>query len=58
MVKPSPAVPAGILEPVGDVLDTKSLDTLETRIFFEKGEVVMPVPTPQVSPLPQETTLP
>lgn len=58
MVKPSPTVPAEILKPVGADLDTKSLDTLESRIFFEKGEVVMPVPTPQESPLPKETVLP
>lgn len=58
MVKPSPTVPAEILNPVGDVLDTKSLDTLESRIFFKKGEVVTPVSTPEESPLPEETVLP
>jgi len=60
MVKPSPVVPAEILKPVGADLDTKSLDTLESRIFFEKGEVVTPeetvlpteTPIPQISPLP------
>jgi len=59
-VKPSPVVPAEILIPVDVTLDTNSLDTLESRIFFEKGEVVIPeetvlpteTPIPQISPLP------
>ncbi|MDP3994653.1 MAG: hypothetical protein Q8P91_02395 [bacterium] len=58
MVKPSPEVSAEILKPVNATLDTNSLDTLEGRIFFERGDIPLPIFTPEESPLPEETVPP
>lgn len=46
--EPETSVPSEILAPINPTLNTNSLDSLETRIYFEEGEVVaLPTPTPQ-----------
>jgi hypothetical protein len=46
--EPPVTVSEKILAPINPQLDTKSLDRLDERIYFEEGEVVaLPTPTPE-----------
>lgn len=68
-VKPAPPIPANILKPVKATLDTGSLDAIESRIYFEKGEnITQPAGeenttdltniVPEESPIPEESPVP
>lgn len=55
--KPQPSVSETLMEPINPTLDTKSLDTLKDRVFFEEGSYTF---NPQVTfapakPQPTET---
>ena len=62
-VKPGPKVPPEILTPIDPTLDTKALEQLENRIFFEEGQITeftknLPTPSPQgesATPSPEPT---
>lgn len=62
--KPEPNVPPEILAPLDPNLDTRTLQTLPDRVFFEEGQVAVPtlLPTDAASPVqeavPTEITVP
>ena len=37
--KPLPSVPAEILEPISPTLDTKQIDIIETRLFYDDSQI-------------------
>jgi hypothetical protein len=51
--QPAPELAPEILEPLSPNLDKNALDTIQTRIFFEEGQLPeIPILTPTPSPSP------
>lgn len=61
--KPAPNVPEKVMASFSPSLDTQKIGEIESRIFFEEGEVAIintPTPTsaPSEEPQPTETPIP
>jgi hypothetical protein len=62
-IKPAPPVPVPILKPLNPTLDTKSLDSLQSRIFLDDSQIgttvlVTATPNPTLTPSPTATASP
>lgn len=60
-VKPAPPVPVPILKPLDPTLDTKSLDSLQSRIFLDDSQIgttVLVTTTPNPTLTPSATASP
>jgi hypothetical protein len=66
--QPAPSVAGEILEPLNPGISTEAIDSIETRIYFEEGELPQtiiappasesPSPSPTGTPIPSESPSP
>lgn len=58
VTRPESKVSPELLEPVNPTLDVNSLEMIEKRVYFERGEVTAPIieAAPVTSPAPEQET--